>query len=357
MTEASLSAILATRDVYATLAPTLACLRVQTAARRLEVILVAPQPLSPPAQDLAAFHSLRVVVVPGPIVSREAAHAAGVRVARAAAIVFVEDHVFPEVGWAAALIAAFRASWALVTPTFESANRSRLGLAAFFFSYGHWAAPMRRGPAPLRASSNVAYRREVLLAYGDRLEAMLTTQEHLHRDLRLAGRELLVEPAAVLYHLDSSRLGPWVAERFDGGLLFAAGRVQAHRWSPVRRLAYAAALPLIPLVNLGRLVAQARRAGWRGWRLVWLLPALILGALIQALGEALGYLFGAGRAAARHNDKEFDRRRFVTPGDLRAADQLVAELVAAGLAGADPAAPPLSRYSLQLDATSTHAES
>jgi hypothetical protein len=224
---------------------------------------------------------------------------------------------------------AFQEPWAAVRPGLKCANASALGRAGFLFGYGHWALPIERGPVPMLSHSNTAYRRDLLMPYGDRLEAMLMDQDLLQRELRQAGGELLVEPAAVIHHLDFSRFWPWVGDRLDGGRLFGAGRVRADRWPLWRRLLYFAGLPLIPLVNLRRLVGQARRAGWRGSSLLTLLPVLVLAAHIHALGEVAGYLFGLGGARARHDDQEFDRQRFVSSADLRHADALVATIVSA----------------------------
>jgi hypothetical protein len=94
-----------------------------------------------------------------------------------------------------------------------------------------------------------------------------------------------------------SRLRPWAAERYFLGRWLAGTR--ASWWPVTRRLAYAAAAPLITVVRLRRILDTTRRTTGEQRLLPRVLPALVLGVGIATAGELIGFLFGAGDAGKR----------------------------------------------------------
>jgi hypothetical protein len=85
-----------------------------------------------------------------------------------------------------------------------------------------------------------------------------------------------------------------------------------------KRLAFAAASPLIPLVRLGRILRELYRAG-RPRRSPWrLVPALLVGLTLDGVGQAVGCLAGCGDATRRLAHFEFHRVAYVTEEDRRA---------------------------------------
>lgn len=154
---------------------------------------------------------------------------------------------------------------------------------------------------------NTSYKRELLLAYGDELDALLELETLLHWDLRARGHQLYLEPAARTLHVNHARLPAFVREHFYVGWLFAASR--SRRWSRAHRLLYAAAAPVVPVVRLRRLVSPIRRSAAR-WRLLpGVLPPLLLGLAVNTLGEMLGYTLGFASASQRVTEVEFHRER------------------------------------------------
>jgi hypothetical protein len=248
------------------------------------------------------------------LTSTAAARAAGVRAATAPVVAFVEDHSFPQPTWAAELIAAHRQPVAGVGPAIVNANPATLtSWANLIIEYGPWLDPVPTGPVEHLPGHNSSYKRDALLAYGDRLEAMLDAESILHWDLRARGQTLVLAPAAKTEHFNFSRLGSSVPLRFHGGRLFAAAR--SRHWSPARRLAYGIAAPVIPLVRLVRLAREMSRPGRArpGLGRVW--PLLFVLLMLDALGEMVGYLTGAGNAMAKLTDMEFHRDRHLTAAD------------------------------------------
>jgi hypothetical protein len=221
--------------------------------------------------------------------------AVGVWAAQAPLVAFTEDHVYPDPGWAAALIKAFEGPWAAVGSMLTNANPGALSEADMLLNFGPWIEPGVAGEMARLAPHNTAYRRDVLLRYGTALAGLLESEVVLHRDLVARGDRLYFEPSARLRHVNVGRWDLLVNQQFFGGQMFGASRAQYGGWSWRRRGLYIAAAPLIPPLRLARLVRERRQRGWgnAGWR-IW--PPLVAGLWLHTLGEALGYATGMGVA-------------------------------------------------------------
>jgi Glycosyl transferase family 2 len=313
--EPELSVVLTT-DRWETSERILSHLRDQTAAERLELVLVAPS-----AADVARihdgdgsrFHSVRVVEH-DPRPSMAPARAAGAAAARGPLIGFAETHCFPDPEWAEALIEAHRGPWAVVGPEMHNGNpESAVSRAAMLIGYGPWEAPQRPGPVDHLPGRNSCYKRDALLDFRGELGALLDAETLIHWDLRSRGRALFLEPRARTRHLNTPRILPATVELFRAGRTFAA--LRARRWPFARRVLYAAATVGVPPLRLTRILRGARRRGRLAAALATLLPmAWLLAA--SATGELTGYLFGgsvrARRLLAKHELRasvESDRRQ------------------------------------------------
>lgn len=319
---AEMSVVVITPDRFETVRKTVKHLAAQKAHARLEVVLVVPSAdeLGLHETLMSAFARWRVVAV-GPMVSTARARAAGVRAASSPVVAFVEDHAFPAPGWAEALIEAHKGPWAAVGPVMANANpRTVVSWANLLIEYAPWLEPMAAGEAEHLPGHNGSYKRELLLAYGDRLEAMLDAESVLHWDLREKGHRLYLEPKARTFHQNFSAPLACLPLRFHGGRLFAAAR--ARDWPLRRRLFYAAAAPLIPLVRARRVVGELRKPGRPRHLLPRVLPALLAGLCVDGAGELAGYLAGPGGAMARLSDMEFHRQRFMSKDERREAARL-----------------------------------
>jgi hypothetical protein len=226
--------------------------------------------------------------------------------------VFVgETHTYPDEGWAEALIDAHAGDWAAVVPGFGNANPSgALSWAGFLTDYGSWLGSLEARELSRIPTYNTAYKRAALLEFGSRLDLLLASGDELIVDLRAAGRRFVFQPSARIDHVNLSRPGHWLVERYLGGLLTANSRME--RWSWGRRLLYAAGAPLIPAVVLAR-VAGGVNAARRGHDVpVSVYPALLLGAVLSAIGELVAYLGGpVGWAERRMTEYELHRLRFL----------------------------------------------
>ncbi len=314
----ALSAIIATRSTFESIRRTIRCLRAQTIRDQIELLIICPSAaeLALDTSAVSGFHSHRVIEV-GPIHSIARANAAGVRAATAPVIVLCEDHAFPEPDWAEALVIAHRGPYAAVGPVVHNANPATMvSWADCLIGYGPWLEPIRACEPHHLPGHNSSYKRDILLAYGQRLDEMMEAETVLQWDLRAHGHRLYLDPHARLAHTNFALLGIWTRVQFHAGRMFGATR--ALGWPIWKRAFYAAASPLIPLVRFKRIWGQARRISAAHRLLPRVLPALAWGLLLDGLGQMAGYATGAGRSRAKIAQYEFDRIRYITEQDRQA---------------------------------------
>jgi hypothetical protein len=311
-----LSVILVTSSRYGTIKRAVDNLQAQTAASRIEVVIVAPDCSKLEFRESAvqSFAGFQVIEVEPEMSQDHSAQALGIRRARAPLVAFSEDHSFPNSVWAQALIEAHAQGFEVVGPVVGNANPgSTVSWAGFLISYGRWMVPEPGGLIDHLPGNNSSYRRDILLAYGSELDELLEAQSVLHWKLAAAGHRLRQEPRAITSHLNFSLLSPWLMEQLYSGRVFAATRSfnRSVKW----RLVYSLGSPLIPLVRLVRVLCYARKARLTSQLMLRTLPALILGLMANGMGEMLGYAFGAGDAKAKRAALEYGRERFLNRSD------------------------------------------
>ena len=310
MTAPALSVVLPT-DAPATVRAMLDHLGAQTGAERMEVVLVAPPGVTTAASRERVF-DVRVVEI-ADVANLPCARAAGIRAARAPLVVLAETHAYPQAGWLEATLEAARGGWTIVAPTFVNANPDRAtSWASLLMDYGPWVAVREGGEWSDVPGHNSAYRRDALLAYGDRLEAMLRSDTLLVDDLRRRGHRFALEPRARIAHLNVTSRSSWLRERWVGGRTFAA--LRARPWSVARRAGYVLGAALIPLVRAHRILRDVHRVDPTGRLARRIAPALGLALVVSAAGELWGYLTG-GSDEARLFEMELHKARYLAGGD------------------------------------------
>jgi hypothetical protein len=293
-----LSVVLVT-DTFTTIEKVVAALSIQGTPERLELVIVTPSPEEVRAEvsGMTAFGGIRVVPVES-LRALEGPRGAGIRAASAPIVFVGETHAFPQPGWADALIEAHSAGWTVVVPGFENANpSSAMSWAGFLADYGSWLAGLPGGEITRFPTFNAAYRRSALLELGPRLDVLLSTGDELLQALRAAGGRFVFEPSARIAHLNIARRRDWIVERYLGGLVTAHSRME--RWPRRRRLLYAAASPLIPVVLLARILPGLETARRTSLVPASAYPAVLAGLVVSAAGELVAYLGGSAEEATR----------------------------------------------------------
>ena len=307
-----LSAVVVTPSGLEPLRETVDALRDQAGRDRIELVVVAPGERAGLREAVEGLDGLgrTAFVAAGAFSSTGRAVAAGVAAATAPVVVYVEEHAFPEPGWAEALVAAHEGPWAAVGAVLHNANPgSAVSWASLTTDFGMWLG--HDGPVELDRlpPHQTSYKRELLVAYGDGLGDLLEVESMLHADLVAHGHRLLLEPAAAVRHLNPSLLGSYMRAELHGGRLFAATRAQTQGWSRRRRAGYVAAAPLIPFVRLGRIVGDLRRMRTGGLQAVRILGPIAAGVVAHTAGECAGYAAGRGDSPRLRIDSELHRRR------------------------------------------------
>ena len=321
----ALSAVLVLAGPFAAVRRTVAALRAQTVCDRIELVLVASDPavlsLAPPT-ELEGFHSVTPVFA-GPIDNVDHAAAPGLLAARAPIVATIEDHAFPEPGWAAATLAmwaqgAAHRAWGAVGGAVLNANPATgLSWTNMLIAYGAWRAARAGGPIDWLPAHNVTMRRDLVAAHAAALPGMLGREGLLLKAIEAAGHPFAFAPDARLTHINPSTLQATAALRFDAGRLYGARRCSEECWGWAKRLVYIAAGPLIPFLRYKRLSAELLNPPPPG------LPStarasLFLGLVFDAAGQMMGYAAGPGGAPERLAVFEMDRMQHITGADRAA---------------------------------------
>jgi hypothetical protein len=304
--EPALSAIVVIPDRYETVEYTMSRLQAQSVVEQVEVVFVVPsyQQIAPDESLLKCFHSWQAVEV-GTVTCKARAFAAGIRHARAPVVALTEDHSFPDARWAEVFIAAHRQPWAAVGPAMCNGNPdTMLSWADFYQAYGEWTPPVSSGPVSQLPGHNSSYKRDMLLALGDRLDFMMEAEGSLHRELKAQGYKLMLESSTCTTHLNFASWSSWIPAKYHTGREFAA--TWSHSWSWPRRLLFTVASPLIPWIRLWHIQKNVRRGHSVGF-LIRLLPILFAGMTVEGFGQMLGYVAGPGSSSEKIAMYEFHR--------------------------------------------------
>lgn len=309
-----MSIVLAT-DSWATILPVIRRLEEQTIRDEIEIVLVLPsaEAETVDVENLREFTQVRLVGVES-IIPLGPARAAGVRAATAPLVFIGETHSFPHPDMVRVLVDAHESGWTVIVPAFHNANPDGApSWAGFLAGYAAWTDGLPAGEIRNAPLFNVSYRRSFLLDLGDGLARVLTEGEDMMAALRERGGRIWFEPEARVDHANLSFLGPLLHQRFIAGRVIAGARGAGWAWP--RRLAYALGSPLIPIVLLARHRRGIART-IRQWRPPsGTLPVLILGSILEAAGEMLGYAHGEGSTTrARYDALEVHRLTHTAAG-------------------------------------------
>lgn len=310
----ALSVILPTCDDFSTIRLTVRALSRQTIHDRIELVIVAPADgVDVPEAEVSSFASVKLVNG-GPLRTSNIARSAGIRAASAPFVVLAEDHSFPDLGWAEALLNAHSTEYAVVGPVIGNANPNGVvSWANLLLEYGPWLEGAEKGEMSDLPGHNSSYNRDLLLSYGDKLEEMIEVEALIQRDIISRGHRMLLEPLAKTRHLNFSRMGSSLVLRFNAGRSFAGHRTIG--WSTPKRIAYILGSPLIPLVRLARILGMLRKSERYSWLIPRVIPMLCVAVITDGAGELVGYLAGPGDSPHYLGLIEFNRERFMNASD------------------------------------------
>ena len=148
---------------------------------------------------------------------------------------------------------------------------------------------------------------------------MLESESIMHWDLRSRGFEIYLEPSAKTYHMNISLLPSWTVVQFLNGRVFASAR--SKNWSLLKRTLYAGGSPLIPFIRLCRIISEISKPG-RLYNMgcskkLRISLALVLGLVIDGIGQFVGYSFAAGDSEEKISKYEFHRYLHLSESDKK----------------------------------------
>jgi hypothetical protein len=293
-------AIVLPTDTVETITAVVDCVR-KVAGELVEIVVVLPEAEATSAVQFEESSGARVILVPS-IYPLSQSRAAGVRAASTPYVFIGETHTFPRAGMFEVLLDKHAAGWAVAVPAFENENPdSTVSWAGFLNGYAAWTPGRAAGELNYAPLFNVSYRRSFLLGIGKDLDYALTTGEDMINRLRAAKCGVWFEPAARIGHVNMSFLGPWLKQRLVAGRVIAS--IRSESWLLTRRIAFAVGSPFIPLVLYARIRAGTTRVRRQHDLSVRVPICIVLGMVMQSVGELIGYAFGPSATAARRYDE------------------------------------------------------
>ena len=291
------------------------CLRKQSIASDLEVILAtdSPDSFNTLRESMeGVFHTIQLIKVPN-LSPLGVPRAAAVRIASADLVFIGETHSFAQPGWAEAIIHAFSdPRWDAVACGMGNANpRSRISWASYLGDYSIWSKNLPSSEIAETPLYNATYRRTLLRSIDRQLDVALNHGDELRNTLSKTGARAWLASDAVVNHANIDTPINLIREKYLLGLLIATQR--AKRWGWGKRFTYALASPLIPFVLLSRL-HRGYVCSLQSDKIPFgTTPMLVVSKFVQAFGEFIGYLGGGTKANQLSMDTmEIRKLDFVT---------------------------------------------
>jgi GT2 family glycosyltransferase len=275
------------------LARCLAALAEQTNPPLMEIVVVYHEGTGDIASLKKRFPSVGFYLARG-LLTQARMLALGITHARGGIVALTVDHCTAEKDWCARVMEAHRGPYAAVGGALEKGDQADTAVnwAVHLYdycSYGYYQNPVRRGPARDLSDCNVSYKRKALAAiageWSDEFHVPL-----VNRALVAAGETLWFSPDLLVYQHRSIDYRHAASVAFRRGRAFASARVG--RLNPIKRLLYTLLCPVVPVRQMGRLIANTLPKRSHLSALLRAFPFIFLFSTLWSCGEFLGFLAG-----------------------------------------------------------------
>jgi hypothetical protein len=223
--------------------------------------------------------------------------AIGIAQARGRMVAILEDHCNVVPGWMQIVERAHAAGHRALGGAVENGSVERLvDWAVFFCEYARFMPPLPRGIVPEITGNNSVYARDALEQLGPELKGEVW-EAFIHNRMRDLKIPFYCDPDLLVSHKKEFGFWYFMSQRYHYSRSFAGMRLASAPW--YRRLAYAAATPLLPPLILWRMFRTVWAKGRNKGRLVCSIPVLFPFLASWAWGEAVGALWGPGNSLAK----------------------------------------------------------
>ena len=300
MNDPCVSVIIASYNSSGTIPGTLDSLRNQATDHPFEVIIVDSSADSTAALVRTSYPEFTLLHYPTRKYCGEARNIA-IGAARGDIVAFIDADCIAAQDWIDAVVTAHREGHKAVGGVIGNGNpKSYVGWAAYLLEYVQWMPGTSAGFTDDVAGANMSYDRDLFERFGRFLEGCYGSDTEFHWRMASEGVSIRFDPRILIWHRNIEDVRRFIGHEFEHGFGFARIRAGFKTYSPMRRLAYTALMPLVAtkiFLNIGLLTVLRRR---NFFRFLSVAPLLFLGATAWSFGEAKGYL--AGKPSAFSQD-------------------------------------------------------
>lgn len=284
------SVVIPAYQSHDTIASCLQTLRAQT-YRDFETIVVDSSP-DARCEEIVRRDFPEILFVRSP--KRLLPHAArnrGAARARGCLFVFTDPDVSFDPHWLEALVRSHRKSGGLISGAIDCFGSRWLDCGVHLCKFSKWLPGGSPRPTDCAPTANLLVTKELYEAIGGFPDEEFLGDVIFSWEARRRGELLQFEPSAVVFHEHRHRIGSFLRERFERGILFAGVRTRWHG-SRRRTALFYLAVSVLP-IRYPRILALVAGQAWRsGWRQRYLstFPLFAAGHAASLAGESLGYL-------------------------------------------------------------------
>jgi hypothetical protein len=285
------SIVLAGVNVRDTLRPWLESIAPQLAGQDADVLLAVTAGDADYARDVAnRFGVAQVITIPSGALVPDLWGAAIAR-ATGAIIAVSISACTPAADWIDAIVRAHGAPYVAIGGVIDVATDASLtDRALHLVRYTPYIPPVTAAEVDEIAGDNGTYKRRAFDALFARIECEGFWEAELHRELRVRGDALWVDPAIRVTHAHSYSAAGFSKQRFVHGRHFGRMRRRALRQGSA--LLRAALAPAVPAVMIARQLQTLSRRGRLDGRMLMAVPLALWFLSCWAWGEAVGLVGG-----------------------------------------------------------------
>jgi GT2 family glycosyltransferase len=298
-----LSIIIASYNAGATIEACLESLRSQTAAKKLEILLVDSSEDGTADLVKERFPEVKLLRFSERKFCGDARNL-GIVAASARLVAFIDADCRAAPDWAEEILEAHESPHLAIGGAIANGNpESHVGWAAYFCEFSQWMPGAQAEFMDDIAGASMSYKREAFERFGRFIEGTYSSDTDFHRRLGKAGLRLRFQPTIVVFHRNLDRMSRFLRHEYHHGCAFARVRARGGGFPGWRRMIYALGSPLIPLRLLLRMMLGDLRKTGHMPHFFKALPLLLLGLYSWSLGECVGYIEGGHRHEAAESNE------------------------------------------------------